>query len=64
MNSEDSLLEYYFDANQKLSSANMPLREWSSNAKGLQYQIDQDQTGAQIDSVNLLGLQWNVEADT
>ena len=55
MNSEDSLLEYYFDANRELSSANMPLREWSSNAKRLQYQIDQDQKGAQTDSVNLLG---------
>ena len=47
LNSEDSLLEYYFDANRELSYANMPLREWSSNAKGLQYQIDQDQKGAQ-----------------
>ena len=64
MNSEDSLLEYYFDANRELSSANMPLREWSSNAKGLQDPIDQDQKGAQTVSVNLLGLQWNVEEDT
>ena len=64
MNSEDSLLEYYFDANKEMSSANMPFPEWSSNAKGLQYQIDQDQKGAQTVSVNLLGLQWNVEEDT
>ena len=64
MNSEESLLKYYCDANQELQSANMPLREWSSNSKPLQYQIETDQKGAQIDSVNLLGLNWNVEEDT
>ena len=64
LNSEDELLEYYVDANRELSSANMPLREWSSNAEKLRCRIREDQNGAQTESVNLLGLVWNTNEDT
>ena len=64
MNSERSLLEYYQDANKELRAANMPLREWASCSRELQQQIQRDQIGAQTECVNILGLQWDTEADT
>ena len=62
-NSEKELLAIYDHANYELLSANMPLREWTSNNSALLSRIKDDKLGTQSSEVNLLGLTWNTQVD-
>ena len=63
-NNEEELLSIYQHANRELLLANMPLREWTSNNAVLLNHIQRDKIGTQSSEVNILGLTWDVQADS
>ena len=64
LSSEEELLEFYFEANKQLSSANMPLRTWVTNNEKLRFRIEEDNSGYVVPTTtSVLGLNWDVKSD-
>ena len=64
MQDEDTLLQFYVEANHQMSKADMPLRSWVTNNDALNNLISSEYHNYVIpDNVSILGLHWSVARD-
>ena len=61
--SEQEAVEYYHNACSIMTEANLNLRSWASNSTSLTEQASMDKVVDSNNPVNVLGLQWDPQAD-
>ena len=59
----EDLVSIYRTANELLKGANMPLRDWATNAPHLKTIIQGDNVGTDSSTIKLLGLIWDTVGD-
>ena len=62
--SESEAISYYNKARSIMKGAHFNLRSWASNSSRLMDQASRDKVTDTNNPVNVLGLQWNTQADT
>ena len=62
--SESEAISYYNKALSIMKGAHFNLRSWASNSSRLMDQASRDKVTDTNNPVNVLGLQWNTQADT